>query len=518
MSRQADEEKASFHTLSDLGEIGGSNRAPGFFDRRLLSDPSRTALVQACYLSSFAILGALLRVVIAQIFGDECANPGTVGWLASETSLCVTADGEATREGGIIFADLPANLLGSFVMGMMQNGSSLGLPTDMGVAWMPAGSTFQTWSVLHLAIRTGFCGSLTTFSSWNSEMVMMMYGTGNADMRSQFFRGLFGYLVGLETAVGSYVFGCNVATWIFRAVNRTLAREEEATAKVRTRGVWTDRTLPDFERRFLPELDMDLGSGEGRDRFDYDLVGELEKWRVSTKGQRRVGDENLEALRIVEGATLVQGGAVPAECRSVAMGLGWDLTALEAWVGGKQNRGMYPKADPEPAHASLGVALPISLSVMTLLFVGLILQVGEDAPSVTYRTMWYAGLCAPFGALLRWRLSGLNGKLTTYNAMDLSWFPLGTLLANLLACVISIAAVAIDLRLSDLGGFWLTGTVRAVKVGFAGSLSTVSTFVSEIVSNMKKPNQYRGYKYILISLGLCGTVSTIMFTWIIYFI
>lgn len=50
------------------------------------------------------MLGTFLRIAMAQLFGDECANPGTVGWLAASSPLCVTKDGESEREGGIVFA------------------------------------------------------------------------------------------------------------------------------------------------------------------------------------------------------------------------------------------------------------------------------------------------------------------------------------------------------------------------------------------------------------------------------
>jgi len=56
------------------------------------------------YLSIAAVLGTFLRIAMAQLFGDECANPGTVGWLAASSPLCVTKDGESEREGGIVFA------------------------------------------------------------------------------------------------------------------------------------------------------------------------------------------------------------------------------------------------------------------------------------------------------------------------------------------------------------------------------------------------------------------------------
>ena len=132
------------------------------------SDQNTKTLVQACYISLFAIFGVLLRMIIAQLFGEECANPGTVGWLAASSPLCVTADGSATQSGGIVFADLPSNILGSFLMGIFQDGAVLNLAVPLTIAWVAPNHPFQSMAVLHKAFTTGFCGSLTTFSSWNA--------------------------------------------------------------------------------------------------------------------------------------------------------------------------------------------------------------------------------------------------------------------------------------------------------------------------------------------------------------
>jgi hypothetical protein len=52
---------------------------------------------------------------MAQLFGDACANPGTVGWLKASSPLCVTKDGSSEREGGIVFAVSINNLWGSYL-------------------------------------------------------------------------------------------------------------------------------------------------------------------------------------------------------------------------------------------------------------------------------------------------------------------------------------------------------------------------------------------------------------------
>jgi fluoride ion exporter CrcB/FEX len=153
-------------------------------------------LVQACYLALAAILGTLLRITIAQLFGEECNNPGTIGWLSAAAPLCVTGDGDASQEGGIIFADLPSNILGSFLMGFFQSAAVLGITVPMAVAWLSPHHPFQKMSILHKAFTTGFCGSLTTFSSWNTNMVVMIFGTGN-NRETLAWSAALGYIIGM---------------------------------------------------------------------------------------------------------------------------------------------------------------------------------------------------------------------------------------------------------------------------------------------------------------------------------
>ena len=141
--------------------------------------PSQFVFVQACYLSLAAMAGTLLRLVLAQVFGQACSNPGTVGYIKDEAVLCVTSSGETTQNDGIIFADLPANLLGCFIMGLLQDGTNLGLAIPVPLALVAPWHTFQAYSVFHLALRTGFCGSLTTFSAWcvSIHSLLTVYNT-----------------------------------------------------------------------------------------------------------------------------------------------------------------------------------------------------------------------------------------------------------------------------------------------------------------------------------------------------
>lgn len=65
-------------------------------------------VLTACWVAIGAMLGSVMRIIIAQLFGDACANPESVGWLSAGAPLCVTQDGNTQQQGGIVFADLPS--------------------------------------------------------------------------------------------------------------------------------------------------------------------------------------------------------------------------------------------------------------------------------------------------------------------------------------------------------------------------------------------------------------------------
>ena len=109
--------------------------------------------VQGVYIALFAILGTFLRMIVAQVFGEYCKNPDSIGWLKASAPLCVT-NGGATEQGGIIFADLPANLLGSFIMGFFQDGAALGLALPLAIVWLAPYDALQDMPILHKGITT----------------------------------------------------------------------------------------------------------------------------------------------------------------------------------------------------------------------------------------------------------------------------------------------------------------------------------------------------------------------------
>jgi fluoride ion exporter CrcB/FEX len=469
-------------------------------------------LVQLCYLSAAAITGALLRIMLAQLFGEECKNPGTVGWLKASSPLCVTAEGHAEHVGGgVIFADLPANLLGCFFMGLMQDGKTLGLAIPVPVAWLSPLSDFQSMTLIHFAIKTGFCGSLTTFSSWNSEMIVLMFGSGY-NRSSQFMKAIFGYLVGMETALGSYVFGTTVAKWLHRFVNPELAAEADAMRERQREGVFINRELPETERRFLHKLNMQYDSVLAGN----DAMSSLLRWRTSTQDARRVNHHLVDALYQIEISVFCDHAKIPPDAESVARQEGWDVDALLEWT----NRRRFTRL---PRTSSAGFLLPYEhnkwasvaipgffvASVVLMLILGVIKFSEDDDYLNTYRTMVYSLLFAPFGAFLRWQLSSLNGSFALTS--ELAWIPAGTLAANVLGSMLSVTMTGLEFRNTAMQNFWVVGTLRAMRVGFCGCLTTVSTFVAEVHSFFDQQKHDRGYIYILITLTTCCTIAAAIY-------
>ena len=119
-----------------------------------------------------------------------------------------------------------------------------------------------------------------------------------------------------------------------------------------------------------------------------------------------------------------------------------------------------------------------------------------------YRQMILMSLLAPFGALLRWKLSIWNNS--KHCVRRLHWLPWGTFSANMLGAIISILCTAFLDRHNDyIFEPWVEALIVAVKVGFAGSLSTVSSLVKEM-ANLSETFSGHAKSYTYGSLTILG--------------
>ena len=137
-----------------------------------------------------------------------------------------------------------------------------------------------------------------------------------------------------------------------------------------------------------------------------------------------------------------------------------------------------------------------------------------------YRKLLLICLMSPGGTMLRWILSRFNRPGSTCVGRGrFDWLPCGTMAANVVGSVVSIVFVAVGdhLVFNDQNqDEWRRLLFSAVKTGFAGSLSTVSSMVKEFVllseryPRSSKHCQYAGGTVIVsMILSLC-VYSTIV--------
>jgi len=105
---------------------------------------------------------------------------------------------------------MPANALGCFLMGALAASSTLTLGDPKPLAALPAAHPWQAAPELHIGLRTGFCGSLTTLSAWAMALTLQLVG-GDGRAGGRPAQWGWGWLVGLHLALGSYALGEHVA-------------------------------------------------------------------------------------------------------------------------------------------------------------------------------------------------------------------------------------------------------------------------------------------------------------------
>ncbi len=307
-------------------------------------------------LAFFSYLGQFSRYFIEHIFGKACHQPQLVGW-DPKWSTCTSSPGTTESMGGAFFTDLPTNIIGCFLMGLLVSGDGESISVNLPMAGLPRNHFFQNWVVTHVGLRTGFCGALTTFASWNTQMVVMICGGSKATSLgySQWMSAIWGYIVGFYASLQSYEFGVALAYALSRWYNPHLAKEADRIVDKKAIGVLIHRDLPDFERRFLHNIVLESQHNPDDDNNDEHLqkfgessyesfyddhIHHLRAWKETTENHRnglRGTFENsrrsyVTDLHEIERKILVHRMEPRQELLDIARDAGWDVGALRKWA------------------------------------------------------------------------------------------------------------------------------------------------------------------------------------------
>lgn len=423
--------KDSQRPLNDDGGLGtlGSDESRSKDEKVFFR---RQRMQYVLYLSVFSVFGSSIRVFLVRSFGVACE----ISDLEMD-EFCITATGTTIQRGGALFADLPANMVGCFLMGLTTS-----LQPDLWppLPWLSPDHPLQQHDAYHVGIRSGLCGCITTFASWNAQMVVMMDGTAT-ELGSQIVTALFGYVIGFFCAIMSFLIGTHVSLWLTRWRNPDLAREDDE------------------------EVRLNSARGMGEHDLEY-----------SHHGPVHSSQQHPPRSVVV----------MPALSR---MG----RFCEDSWFC----KGMFPFL--------LLACLLAAYAIGGFLF--------DNAFS---RTMLYSSIVTPPGALLRWELSKFNTRFNNSRWRRLRWLPIGTFASNILGCLVSILLLALQTRyLADdrNDNLWAISLVAALRNGFAGSLSTVSTMVKEMFELQEFfPHHAKAYRYACLTVVVAILASVTIYS------
>ena len=439
---------------------------------------SRETALVLLQLSLWSELGVLTRIYLDRLFNDGCED----GW-----GLCLTSDRTTAKQYGAEFFDLPANMLGCFVMGLLSTGAVLGLKTKKSLAMLPSSHTFQGDKELQLGLRTGYCGSLTTFASWELSLLQLLIGSKGGG-GGQWQQWLWGYIIGFELAYASHLIGEHVALGIHRWILPEGSQEPDMEITEQERPTEAQDEGEDLygSGELNDTLDQHQNGGQPDRQEDRMREGKVEMTDLERPTEAAEEGEDLygtaDSRQVLTAANESQQAGTNAEPRSdLENGTQPRHRANSSHAATSHKQAVKPASQGKASkQASLSAKLPlttVSCAVMCVLLTVLwivLAIVDNKRKHAGRRQQWFALLFAPFGCTLRWLLSKLNTK--EYPVFP--WFPAGTFAANMIACCIDFIIGGLTNRYSL--GYWPTVILPAIRVGYAGSLSTVSTFIAEV--------------------------------------
>ncbi|GLI63235.1 hypothetical protein VaNZ11_006125, partial [Volvox africanus] len=446
------------------------------------------------HLAAFSQLGVLTRIVIGRLFSGSCSGNGRWTWAP-----CVTGSGLMVT-GDTLFHDFPANVLGSFIIGLLSTGSNLAAiypcqcttnnVSGLQLPSLPRNSKLQSDGELHIGLRTGYCGSLTTFSSWFMQVVILMVGRSmppGTVRGTHWVQGMWAIYLGMSGPLFALILGQHAALaaaafWV--AAEQTSCRWQRpmwatdvpAFKPIGTLTMQSTKAKPVLEAAEVAEVAADPAP---------EAAGAFGSVAVSTGGNP---PPPALVLEVADGKLL----PANAEFAPTAATAGVGLPANTLGAAASDSASPAPiRRLTRPAKLLVDVAAGSSFLTLTGVSLAYAYLDRSTTPKNHRRYWWFSILLGPAGCFLRWHLSHLNGWRD-------GWLQYGTFAANMLGCVLDYVCEALMFRLAGSLTNTQQVTLQGLMVGTAGCLTTVSTYVFEI-QKLALASPILAYKYFLAS-------------------
>ena len=306
---------------------------------------------------------------------------------------------------------------------------------------------------LLLGLRVGFCGALSTFASWNSDMVNLLR-SGEIHMT------IAGYIIGISLPMVFYRLGQHLALFIFIWRCRRETRRDEK----RGYGIRIQTHDDDFYMDDYSFDNMDVRANQTRS-----TIG-------STSSEESVGSANNS-----EGQN--DKTSIPPVSSEIPHSYG------------NTNTKMAPLSRDTPSIRAIATA--IAAMTLMLIFSSLLFFQGNK----TVQRYCISLLFSPFGVLARWKIC------QKWNPV-MPNFPLGTFTCNILGCALSGSLGSLLAGNPDPEE---SIVLISMISGFAGSLSTLASFLVEVLNRIDPILfQLDGAQYALVTVVwgmLIGLIS-----------
>jgi len=316
---------------------------------------------------------------------------------------------------------------------------------DIAEGW-DVGTTPEAMSEdLLLGLRVGFCGCLSTFSSWNSSMINLLWN-------GHITQAIVGYAIGIQLPIISYRAGQYAAVYWF------VWRRRREVKRAERRGGYGLRLRGGEYDSEDDEDDENVDADTFHDEYDVEANFDGTPTNPSLNGADALSPESAVGSPGHSGVRRRR----------------------------KKRNGGRILLDDTAADRTTPSVRAIATAVFLLIFTLLINSLFFLDDTQTSISL----LFSPLGVLTRWRLLRLN-KLRP-------GFPLGTFACNMLGCALSGSLGSL---LAGNPGPEESMVVQSMIQGFAGSLSSLAAFVVELLSLIDPIIfKYDGLRYAVLTI------------------